>query len=263
MDSSNLTGGSAADPSRDAGVDGATASDGGSGDGSGPRDGGGADAGSAYANAVLADGPIAYFPLEDSTGVRARDVVGGHDGVWEGKVDLTVAGAIGRGAFLDGETTRLVLPAGQFGFPGKAPYSIELWLRADTVDGVVRRIFDQGGSAGKGGYTLYFTNTFLLGSRTDSGGTDDGYAANTPPTTGSLRHYVLTYDGGAARLYRDGVSGEVASSLVSLPTVAGSRLVFGDMAGGQFFKLRGMLDEIAIYDRALTAAQVLSHFEAR
>lgn len=267
VDTSGLEDGATTDPKLEAGVglpgDGGGTSDG----GSSPTDGGGDavafDAGNAYAKAVLADSPIAYYPLEETSGPAAADVVGGRNGAWEGVAGLGVPGAVGRGASFDGESTRLVLPVGAFGFPGKAPYSVELWLRADTVDGQVRRIFEHASADQGGGYTLYFSKDFLLGSRGAPDGGTDGYAANTPPDVGQLRHYVLTFDGSVTRLYRDGVSGEAANALLSLASNPGGRLVFGDGVTGQFFKLRGVLDEIAIYDRALTAAQVQAHFAAR
>ncbi|MBS2015667.1 MAG: LamG domain-containing protein [Deltaproteobacteria bacterium] len=222
-----------------------------------------ADAGppSTYVSAVLADKPIAYFSLEETSGTTARDRIAGLEATWVGTVTLGAKGAVGNGAVFDGASTRLEMPVGSFAFDGKATYSVELWLRADTVDDKVRRVFSNG--TGDSRYTVYFADSFFLGSRSDYDGGNDGYANVTPPRAGETHHYVLTFDGTVQRLYRDGTPGEPANSNVSLPNGSGARLVFGDGVTGTFFKLQGLLDEIAIYDQALPEARIRAHFAAR
>lgn len=221
------------------------------------------DGGGAYVAAVLADAPIAYYPLEETGGTTAKDVLGGKDAQWVGPVKLGVPGKVGSGALFDGEATRLELPTGAFGFGGNVPYSVEVWLRSDIGDGQVRFVLDQGRSAaGSGGYTIYFNEDFFLCSRKDGDGGSDGYSNIPPPPVGRLVHLVYTYDGSKARLYVDGVNSQVGNGPGAIPAYADGRVVFGDSVGGQFFKLKGLLDEIAFYDAALPEARVQAHFAA-
>jgi hypothetical protein len=77
------------------------------------------------------------------------------------------------------------------------------------------------------------------------------------PKTGSFHHLAGTYDGSVMRLYLDGeevgrweVSGEVAS---------GESYVF---ISSDAEPLDGLLDEVSIYNRALTAGEIHAVFEA-
>lgn len=226
-------------------------------------DGAASDGGSAYVAAVLADGPIAYYPLDDASGTSARDVVGGKNGAWVGKSALAVQGAVGTGALFDGATTRLEMPAGSFGFTGKVPYTIELWLSVSAVGTAVRFLLDYAaGADDSAGYRIYFNNDFFLCSRADAAGAD-GYGSITPIAPSAFVHLAMTYDGAQVHLYANGSSNGPANGNRALPSIANGRLVFGDSAGGQFFKLAGVLDEIAIYDKALPAARVAAHYAAR
>jgi len=221
------------------------------------------DGGAAYVAAILADSPLAYYPLEESSGSIATDVVGGKNATWIGGVKLGVAGAVGAGASLDGQSTRLEMPVGSFGFAGKVPYTIEVWLNPAIVGSNVRFVLDQGSrNAPSGGYQIYFNNDFFLCSRSSDAGAD-GYGNITPPPVGQFVHLAMTYDGDHVYLYANGEARGPANGVLAIPTLQDGILVFGDSAVGQFFKLAGVLDEIAIYDKALSQARVLAHYQAR
>ncbi|NVL78661.1 hypothetical protein HWN78_27180, partial [Escherichia coli] len=62
-------------------------------------------------------------------------------------------------------------------------------------------------------------------------------------------------------LYVNGI--EVRNGIGNASMGAGAQtLVFGDTVRKQFFKFSGSLDEISIYDHALSAAQVAAHYHA-
>lgn len=221
------------------------------------------DGGAAYVAEILADSPIAYYPLEETSGTTARDVIGGRDGTWTGTVSLGVPAVIGGGARLDG-TTRLEMPAGAFRFEGKAPCTVELWLNASVVDASLRFLFSHGLVSGSaGGYKIYFDQTFFLMSRSDDDGGADGYAkVPSPIPTGQPLHLVMTYDGARARLYMNALSDGPENSAISISALPDARLVFGDAAKGLAHKFSGTLDEIAIYDKALSAERIRAHYDA-
>ncbi|HSO40615.1 MAG TPA: LamG domain-containing protein [Labilithrix sp.] len=248
-----------AGPGADARTDG-----GGGGDGaSPPLDAAVADGASPYVAAVLADGPVAYYPLDETTGTTARDVVAGKNGTWVGKALLGVGAVVGVGAQLDGESTRLEMPAGSFGFAGKVPYTIEVWMNPAVVGTAVRFLLDQGARNGpSGGYQIYLNNDFFLCSRAGTDGGADGYGNITPVLPGQFTHIAMTYDGTQVNLYANGSSKGPANGVLAIPSAADGRLVFGDSVGGQFFKLAALIDEIAIYDKALSEERIRAHFDA-
>jgi hypothetical protein len=84
---------------------------------------------------------------------------------------------------------------------------------------------------------------------------------NTLRAPGDWHHVAMTFDGTALRLYVDG-------GLVSSRTVSGSiSASWAPVVLGSFFEagrgLRGDLDEIRMYDRALSAGEILAHSQRR
>src|SRR5204863_3719140 len=67
-------------------------------------------------------------------------------------------------------------------------------------------------------------------------------------------HLAATYDGSAVRLYLNGA--QVASTPASgaAQTSSSPFRIGGDSVWGEYFK--GLIDEVRVYNRALTAAQI-------
>ncbi len=77
---------------------------------------------------------------------------------------------------------------------------------------------------------------------------------------GAWHHLAATYDGVTAVLYLDGQPVTLGPTS-SAGAAAGSRLRIGDLAfTGYYFK--GLLDEVLLYDRALSAAEITGIFTA-
>jgi hypothetical protein len=89
-----------------------------------------------------------------------------------------------------------------------------------------------------------------------AGGDQELHGANVLPT-GVWTHVALTWDGATARLYVNGV--QAASRALAGPIAAGNqplRIGGGASFAGEFFE--GRIDEVRLYNRALTAAEILS-----
>jgi len=90
--------------------------------------------------------------------------------------------------------------------------------------------------------------------------TGDGLlVSTTPPTAGAWHHYVYTYDGspgtqGTHKLYIDGVLVN-SNATIAPQTASPTTLEFGRWAGNSEY-FGGSLDDVRIYNRALTAAEV-------
>jgi hypothetical protein len=241
------------------------------GPGGGPGDaagehapGGDAEAGqSAYATAVLADAPLAYWRLDETSGVVCHDATGhGNNATYLGNVSLGVTGALASdpdtAAQFDGTSAQIDV-GDKFDFAGSVPMSVELWARPDVIDGTYRHLetkmlYTDAGQPDDGMY-FYVHNgpSTLAFERWANNYTDNGFGT-TIVTTGAWWHVVGTFDGSTMTLYVNGA--KVGSAPTAIVVVAnGVHLLWAQA-------FQGALDELAIYDHALSAARVQAHYQA-
>jgi hypothetical protein len=142
--------------------------------------------------------------------------------------------------------------------PGQV--SVEYWVQVLNLvrpEGQVR--VDSSGFTNKG-----------YRSTTPTGGTQVTWIINpgagqVSQTSANLaagwHHFVGTNDGVSSRLYIDGVLAVGPTAAVYVPSNDGLPLMLGANSGGSQ-ECAGTVDEFAVYGYALTAAQVLNHYNA-
>ena len=161
----------------------------------------------------------------------------------------------GESAFVDvGDTEALRL---------RDRVSLEAWVHPDRIPKGEARI------VGKdyGSYVLTYYVNGKVYWYISSGGNN----CRTDLTPGSWHHVVGTFDGAMMALY---VDGDLRDSRESKHPAIGpgkafrmavARKDFGQAFAPEAFftaQYQGMLDEVRVYDRALTAGEVLSHFRS-
>lgn len=224
-----------------------------------------------YDMAVLQDVPIAYFKLDETSGPFAKnEIADGSGGKYFGPHAFGEPGPITSQpntsiAFGDASATSSGIDLGDnFSFAGAAPFTVETWVQAG-VDSSPEPTLLAKLHADGGGWILYLSNTYV-GFRRSASFADgsDAYNHDLAPDTTRWRHIVATYDGLSARVFVDGAGGLATSSSQVLPGGSdGTVLVAGTSATSDTaHTLRGHLDNIAIYDTALTPFQISAHFLA-
>ncbi|WP_182113257.1 MULTISPECIES: PKD domain-containing protein [unclassified Actinotalea] len=230
-----------------------------------------ATAGSDYAETVLADEPVAHWRLGEASGPWLRDATG-----WD---DLRArAGATpGAPGALAGETdTALALDGSAQAHASTTPniespttFSVEAWIRTTTTQGgrIVGFSSAETGTSSYADRQVYMDNQGRLrfGIRPYSG--SRVVASSTQSyNDGQWHHVVGTADAGGTHLYVDGV--RVASAAPAQGRMYGGYWrVGGDSLQGWTNRptndnFTGDVDEVAVYDRALTHAQVATHLVA-
>jgi hypothetical protein len=222
--------------------------------------------GGAYAEAVRASRPAAYWRMDDFEGSEARGDGGLPPGVYEGGAARALPGPDAPGLSSPGTINRCVHFAGgrlRGGAPGAGgTYTVELWLwnglpdRARAVTGMVFSR-GRGDRLGIGGTSPEIPAGALFFSNGNP--PPEVVAGKTPVPFKSWCHVVLVRAGLKVDAYLDGrleFSGE------SAPRAAGEGEDFlvGGGAGDAAFE--GKIDEAAIYARALRAEEVARHFRA-
>ena len=227
----------------------------------------------AYAAAVLADGPLAFWRLGETNGTAAHDYVGDHDGQYLG----VALGAPGY-SWPDPDTAAAFGPARDsyvgnisgidFGTSiTNAAFSVEAWVKCPPGQngdaGIVTKGAGSGGEQfnldlGSAGNYRFFVR--------DVHGAVQSADSDIPPDN-TWQHVVGVCDepGGQLHLYVNGMEWAIASTSIGLldsshPVSIGSRQ---SGAAAYDLNLNGLVDEVAIYDYALNADQVLAHFNAR
>ena len=203
-----------------------------------------------YEEAVLSGGPIAYWRLGESDGSTAFDYVGGNHGTYN-NVTLGMDGAIAND------------PNTAAGFNGTSSYvGTPLSLNstpAFTALGWINRAADQANRTGIWGQNdkleFGYINNNTLQIWTDN-------ALNVTPNpfpNGQWAFLAVVSDGPNIRLYTNGLL--AGSRAQTLPgdnaftfNIGGGGIFDAISANGNWFN--GQIDDVAVYNRALSAAEV-------
>jgi hypothetical protein len=231
--------------------------------GMGALGGGGASC-DAYCELVRSDAPLAYYRLGEKDGAKAavdemgnyeasyiEDTISGGDLAFERSGLIASADAAVR--FRNGTPLSAILESSDaLDFPGNTEFSLELWVNPATLE--YGLLIDK--SIGlMNGYALMITATpapAIVFRRYLDGSFD---AAEVPLTqVATTIHVAATYDGAVMALYLDGIQVQTAgSSKLLVNNVA--RLHVGQSVAD------AVIDEVAIYAHALTAAEVEAHYK--
>lgn len=225
-----------------------------------------ADAGgSAYRAAVLEDGPVAYWRLADKTPTIAADELGLHPGQYQqaSKVTMNVPGATGdddKAVTFDGVGAVSIGDA--FDFAGQA-FSVELWFKPPaTITGYPRVISKETNAPKYEGWHLEMNDAFKISFGIHHDGESSYVEAPAALAPGQFSHVVATFDLTTMRIYVDGVKRDEGMPGPSFSVIdTKENLVLAAMPA-LANALPGTLDDVALYDKALTDARISAHYAA-
>jgi hypothetical protein len=228
-----------------------------------------------YAAAVLADQPVAYWPLDEIGGVIAHDRAGGHDGQYKGP-GITFGAAppfasAGTAVSFDGTNAAVDL-GDQFGFAGTAPYTIEVWFSPEVMATreyyeIICKWREPGGTTDPSGWNVFYSNSAtseLQYTREALGHVTPEDRTAAPYTKGW--HYVAATHDDAAHtmtLYYDGVEADSTAVTFGLDEIPEHLVIGATAVSPQDVTMYGSIGQVAIYDHALSATQISAHYAAR
>ena len=198
----------------------------------------------------LRNGIVAHYSFDDGVSDTSGQ---GNDGTNNGSTE--VAGQLSNCREFDGvndyvdTNSSTIVPANDF--------SISCWVNFYVVgDGV----FLGAQNSGNGGYLFYYTGSALSSFKVASGGPgNNGNVTYTwTPTTSTWYHLVTTVSStGGMKLYIDG--SEVASDADTDDVISQANtycIGARDNNGALSLYFDGKMDEVVIYNRALSASEV-------
>jgi glucose/arabinose dehydrogenase/PKD repeat protein len=203
-------------------------------------------------------GPVVALPLDEGIGSTVRDVSGNvNDGTISGAA-WTPAGKYGPGLTFDGvDDWVTVADADSLDIGG--PLTLEAWVKP-RVQGIWDNVLVKEAPASLA-YALYATGDAGAPRPNAAVGVSELFAPGVLPT-GAWTHLAATYDGSAIRIYVDGVLVATQGGVTAPPTTGNPLRIGGDTIGSDEF-FDGSIDEIRIYDRALTADEVGTDMNTR
>ena len=217
-----------------------------------------------FADAVMASTPIAYWRFGEASGTTALDAAIGHDGTYSASgITLGVGGLYGgdTGALFDGVNGRVTVP--NDAELGPDFITMEALVRWDAANGFQQRILEKSFFAGgeQASYSLSVMPDGTVRVELRSGGSATAHNTIQALTAGHAAYVVGTYDGVTVSIYIDGVL-----AYTGLATPGALQDGVNPLGIGNQFErdrpFRGVIDELALYDHALTGAQVGQHFAA-
>lgn len=194
---------------------------------------------------------LAHWKFDDGKDAKAAD--GSGDGRDATLVNgpTWVPGRHGGALSFDGKDDRVDAGArAEFEFQG--PFSITLWMKVKAFTKEWQAIVTKGEGSWRivrfeTGNSISFTTTGLSAEHTK---------ANTRINTNTWRHVAAVYDGTKKYLYVDGaLDATVSVSGVLAPSVGKPVWIGASSDNGDRY-LDGQLDDVRIYSRALTGAEV-------
>jgi hypothetical protein len=213
-----------------------------------------------YGESVLADGPVAYWRLGERSGSRyAADASGnGRRGNYKNGVRLGVTGAVAgdTAAGFDGVDDKVTVnDHARLRLNGS--FSVEFWAQLTRSGNTWPAILSKGASSSANGYLIWYSADGALHFKR---GNQEWTTPAGMLRTDRASHFALTYDGSTLRWYADGTL--VSSGTARLATNSGTAALVLGQSDSTNNGGNTVLDEVAVYDRALSAAQVKGHHGA-
>jgi hypothetical protein len=199
---------------------------------------------------------IAHWGFDEGEGDTAFDQVGGFHGTLEGDAVMLESGGISGGS-VDVGVTGFVNAGATLEFIGTEKFSIQVWLKTSTADTTLISRHNMGflngyglGIGANGAFYVYQSNNPSLD--TGAPGLHDGQWHQVVMVRDSYRNEVRLYVDGQQAPLPD--STEVLSPLVA--TTAPFLIGGVTNSGVPINRYRGLLDEVRVWDDALSDAEV-------
>jgi len=195
-------------------------------------------------------GLVAAYGFNEGTGSVLTDLSGKGNNGTISAATWTTAGKYGSALVFNGTSAVVTVP-NSTSLQLTTGMTLAAWVYPTATPtswrSVVTKNLDSYYLMASGGNNLPTVGgTWTSGNQNTSGGT--GLAVNT------WAHLAATFDGATVRLYVNGVQVASQAQTTPLATTTGTLQIGGDAYPGEFFA--GRIDEVRIYNRALTAAEI-------
>jgi hypothetical protein len=225
-----------------------------------------------YSTTVMADNPVLYYHLNESSGTTALDSAtgdGAQHGTYLGAFSLNQPGVVAGDSavrFNPLNTNSSGHIDSTFVLTPTSAFTVEFWLNLPTLnDGNTEEtVLAQRNGTGTGRSLVYWSDADQrMVSNLGASGATDFWASSGGVTAGNYFYVAFVYDGaGNVTWYKNGAANGTITGIA--PEAANGGIFIGDdkFLDGTISALNGTLDEFAIYNTALSGSQIATHFAA-
>ncbi len=209
-------------------------------------------------------GIVSWWPAEGN----ANDIIGTNNGILKGTINFG-PGEVGQAFRYTTTNDGVRIPASPSLDVGTGSgFTIEAWINPSDLS-QLRPIFEWNNGSGSFGVHFYLTSdegpgTFYANVIDSSGTWHQMLSPNNPVTTNVFQHVALTYDqaSGNATMYYNGTI-VAKQNLGSYTPLTYYDLYLGRRppGGDAIFNFAGLIDEAALYNRALSSNEIASIYQ--
>jgi len=137
--------------------------------------------------------------------------------------------------------------------------TIEVWIKPDPTQATVSDLVGRRTSTNVGGYALYYRPTHDMIFYIMDGGVWRNSGISSALEPNQWYHIAATYDGSTIAIFIDGDLNVSAAYAGGIDAVTTDTLIGQAATGAYYFK--GLITEVRIYSRALTATEIARHWQ--
>jgi hypothetical protein len=209
---------------------------------------------------IVKDGLVGYWSLDKSAveGKKVKDLVGANDGEIKGD-PKSVGGKLGEALEFDGVDDHVVIPNNDALNFGTGDFTVCVWVKTTAVTGRWAQRHD---IVGKGDPSI---SGYAISADSNKGffwvGGAGEFSGTTEINDGEWHYIVGVRKSSECFIYVDGKQEGKGTNSENVDTALNLIFAKHPLKNESYFK--GSIDEVAIYNRALSEDEILKNYEAK
>ncbi len=163
----------------------------------------------------------------------------------------------------DGASTTNVNVGNMTAIQGASMFSISAWINVDSIG--QQRIFgswEATASKRIAGFGIHTNNKLLLQISSNGSAFDQSFSTSTIASANTWYHVAVTFSSGTVKFYINGDSGGTDTSSINTIYNLSNDYFIGSFISSTTIPFNGKLDELAIFNTALTEQEVQRIYNA-